>query len=109
MTEHAGSGVVAGSLDLLILKTLALEPTHGWGIGQRIEQITGFQLKLGSLYPALERLEAAGDVAAEWGTSGNNRRARFYRLTPAGKRRLAAEVKDWRQRIRGILRLIEAT
>ncbi|MFN0179255.1 MAG: PadR family transcriptional regulator [Gemmatimonadales bacterium] len=109
MAEQPVGGVVAGTLDLLILKTVALEPMHGWGVGRRIEQVTGFRLKLGSLYPALERLEAAGEIEAEWRLSDNNRRARYYRLTAIGRKRLAAEIRHWRRRIDGILRLIEAT
>ncbi len=99
-----------GVLDLLILKTLALGPNHGWGIQQRIRQVSDDALTVsaGSLYPALHRLEAAGVVASEMALSDNNRRARLYRLTAAGRRRLNAETEDWRQfsvAIRRVLRL----
>ena len=89
--------MAAEKLDLLILKTLALTPQHGYGIGQRIEQMSGgvFRVTLGSLYPALQRLERDGLIDAEWRASDNNRRARYYRITAAGRRRLAAEQKDW--------------
>ncbi len=88
-----------GALDLLILKTLALRPNHGWGIQQRIRHVSRDALGVsqGSLYPALHRLEAAGFLASEMAPSDNNRRARVYRLTPAGRRRLAAETVDWQQ------------
>jgi transcriptional regulator len=102
--------VVPGTLDLLILKTLALEPMHGWGVGKRIEQVSGvFRVRLGSLYPALERLQEAGLIAASWKQSENNRRARYYRLTAAGERRLQTELKEWGTRAAGILRILEAT
>lgn len=99
-----------GALDLLILKTLALGPNHGWGIQQRIRQVSGEALSVsqGSLYPALHRLEAAGMLASEMASSENNRKARLYRLTPAGRRRLDAETADWQQfslAIRRLLRL----
>jgi PadR family transcriptional regulator PadR len=86
-----------GTLDLLILRTLALEPQHGWGIAQRIQQTSRDVLSVtqGSLYPALYRLEEQGAIAAEWGTSENNRRAKFYRLTRAGKRLLERETESW--------------
>jgi len=101
--------VVQGTLDLLILKTLALGPLHGWGIGQRIEQVSGvFRVKLGSLYPALQRLEDADLIEAEWQQSENNRRARYYRLTRAGRRRLESEVDEWKRLAAGIARVIEA-
>ena len=85
--------VLQGTLDLLILKALSLEPMHGWGISQRIQQISQdvLQVNQGSLYPALHRLEHRGWIVAEWGTSENNRRAKFYRLTAQGRRQLAAE------------------
>jgi PadR family transcriptional regulator len=102
--------VVPGTLDLLILKILSREPMHGWGIGREIEQVSGvFTVKLGSLYPALDRLHAEGLVAADWRTSENNRRARYYRLTKAGTRRLRAERDDWDRRAAGIARVLEAT
>jgi PadR family transcriptional regulator PadR len=89
--------LLQGTLDLLILKTLALKPMHGWGIAQRVQQTSRdvLQVQQGSLYPALHRLEHQGWIAAAWGTSENNRRAKFYRLTAAGRRQLERETKDW--------------
>ncbi|NOT08144.1 MAG: PadR family transcriptional regulator [Gemmatimonadales bacterium] len=89
--------LLQGTLDLLVLQTLIGGPMHGWGIAQRIldRSRSVLEVNQGSLYPALHRLEDRGWVAAEWGTSENNRRARFYRLTPAGKRRLALERAAW--------------
>jgi PadR family transcriptional regulator PadR len=86
-----------GTLDLLILRTLELEPQHGWGIAQRIQQTSRDVLSVtqGSLYPALYRLEEQGAIAAEWGISDNNRRAKFYRLTRAGRRLLERETESW--------------
>jgi len=91
--------LLQGTLDLLILKTLALEPMHGWGIAQRIQQISKevLQVGQGSLYPALHRLENQGWIASEWSTSDNNRRAKFYSLTAAGRRQLAKELGEWRK------------
>jgi PadR family transcriptional regulator PadR len=88
-----------GSLDLLVLKTLSLEPMHGWGISQRVQQISGGALEVnqGSLYPALQRLEKGGLITSGWRTTENNRRARYYELTPAGRRSLGAEVEGWRR------------
>ncbi len=89
--------LLQGTLDLLILQTLALEPMHGWGITQRIQQVSKdvFQIGQGSLYPALYRLEYKGCIKAEWGNSENNRRAKFYRLTAAGRKQLRSEVETW--------------
>ena len=101
--------VLQGTLDLLILRTIALEPMHGWAIAQRIQQISDDLLRVqqGSLYPALHRLEHQGWIAAEWGASENNRRARFYSITRSGRRQLARETEDW-QRISGaIARLLQ--
>lgn len=108
MAANAGaSDVVPGTLDMLILRVLAGEPMHGWGIGQRIEESSGvFTVKLGSLYPALDRLHADGLVSAEWRASENNRRARFYRITKAGERRLQVERRQWEQRVAGIARVL---
>ena len=96
------------NLDLLILKTLDLDPLHGYGIGQRIEQMSGgvFRLTLGGLYPALQRLERSGLVRAQWSTSDNNRRARYYALTPAGRRRLGAQQKAWTRTAEAMLRIL---
>ncbi|MFA5910456.1 MAG: PadR family transcriptional regulator [Vicinamibacterales bacterium] len=89
--------LLQGTLDLLILKTLALGPQHGWGIAQRILQISDHVLRVnqGSLYPALQRLETAGWLDAEWGASDNNRQARFYHLTRKGERQLKDETRQW--------------
>jgi transcriptional regulator len=97
-------------LDLLILKTLALQPMHGYGIGQRIEQTSGgvFRITLGALYPALQRLERGGLVRASWSISDNNRRARYYALTPAGRRRLSADQKAWERRVEAMMRVLHA-
>lgn len=89
--------LLQGTLDLLILQTIALEPMHGWGIAQRIQQASQdvLQIGQGSLYPALYRLEYKGWIKAEWGNSDNNRRAKFYRLTTAGRKQLQSEVETW--------------
>ena len=89
--------VLQGTLDLLILKTLALEPMHGWGIAQRIQQVSKevLQVQQGSLYPALYRLERKGLIQAEWGASENNRRAKYYSLTRVGREQLEKEIADW--------------
>jgi len=92
--------VLQGTLALMVLKTLdVLGPQHGWGIARRIEQISGDLLAVnqGTLYPLLLRLENEGSIASEWGASENNRRARFYRLTAAGRKQLHAETRDWEQ------------
>ncbi|KAF0247441.1 MAG: transcriptional regulator PadR-family [bacterium] len=91
--------LLQGTLDLLILKTLALEPMHGWGISQRIEQISQGVLSInqGSLYPALHRLEKQGWINSEWGSSENNRQAKYYQLTPIGKNQLEEETQNWEQ------------
>ena len=93
-----------GSLDLLVLKTLSLAPMHGWGISHRVQQISDGALEVnqGSLYPALQRLEKDGFVTSEWGTTENNRRARYYRLTAAGHRALGAEMESWRRFAAGL-------
>ena len=91
--------VLQGTLDLLILKTLALEPMHGWGIAQRIQQVSRdiLQIQQGSLYPALYRLERKKCIRAEWGASENNRRAKFYTLTKTGRQQLEREMAEWKQ------------
>ena len=96
---HANADVLQGTLDLLILKALSVEPMHGWGVAQRIQQISRdvLQVNQGSLYPALHRLEQRGWIAASWGASDNNRRAKFYRLTATGRKQLHAEVATWRR------------
>ena len=89
--------LVQGTLDLLILRTLALQPMHGWGIAQRIRQVSNEVLRVhqGALYPALHRLEQQGWIRAKWGESENNRRAKFYQVTRAGRRQLGAETARW--------------
>ena len=96
--------LVQGTVDLLIMKTIVLEPLHGWAIAQRIRQLSDEILHLpqGSLYPALQRLERQGWITAEWGASENNRRARFYRLTKAGRKRLDQEEAAWHRLSSGI-------
>ena len=95
-------------LDLLILKTLELAPLHGYGIGQRIEQTSGgvFRITLGALYPALQRLERTGMVKGEWDVSDNNRRARYYKITAAGRRRLANGQKAWELNVTAMMRVL---
>ena len=103
--------VLQGTLDLLILRTIALEPMHGWAIAQRIQQISNDLLRVqqGSLYPALHRLEHQGWITAEWGTSDANRRARFYSLTRAGKRQLETEVSKWERLSAGVTLVLRRT
>lgn len=102
--------LVQGTLDLLILKTLALGPMHGWAVGQRIQQISNGVLLVqqGSLYPALHRLEQQDFIRSEWGDSENNRRAKFYSLTRAGKKRLGKELADW-ERLSAAIALVVRT
>lgn len=97
-------------LDLLILKALALAPLHGYGIGQRIEQMSGgvFRITLGALYPALQRLERSGRVTGSWSVSENNRRARYYTITPAGRRRLTSGQKAWARNVAAMMRVLGA-
>jgi PadR family transcriptional regulator, regulatory protein PadR len=93
------SDALRGSIQLLVLKTLSLAPIHGWGIGQRIEQISEGSLEVnqGSLYPALQRLEQRGLITSDWRTSENNRRARYYEITDTGRAALGSEVESWRR------------
>ena len=110
-TAESRSDLLQGTLDVLILKTLQLGPMHGWGISQRIQQRSRdvLQVHQGSLYPALQRLEANGWIAAEWGSSENNRRARFYSLTRAGRKRLADETENWERLSAAVARILAAT
>ena len=98
-----------GTLDLLILKTVALEPQHGWAISERIQQISSEVLRIqqGSLYPALHRLERRGWIKAKWGTSENNRRAKYYELTKSGRKQLEAEETAWRKLIAAVGQVLE--
>jgi PadR family transcriptional regulator, regulatory protein PadR len=93
----AATDLLQGTLDLLILRTLALESMHGWGIAARIQQVSqdALQIGQGSLYPALHRLEYKGWIRAEWGASDNNRKAKYYSLTRAGQKQLQVELADW--------------
>jgi len=100
-----------GTLDMLVLKALSLGPMHGYGIGQRIQQLAHdmLQVEEGTLYPALWRLESKGLLAAEWGLSENNRKAKFYRLTPEGRRQLRHEVKTWQAYAAAVAKVLAAT
>jgi transcriptional regulator len=102
-------GLPQGTLDLLILKTLTLEPQHGWAISERLRQISSaaFQIRQGSLYPALHRLERRGWIKARWGASENNRRAKYYELTSRGRARLEAEADAWRKLSTAVSRVLE--
>jgi len=99
MGRDTPSDVLQGTLDLLVLKTLALEPMHGWGIAQRIQQMSRNALDVGqgSVYPALLRLENSAFITSDWGTTENNRRAKYYRLTALGQRQLQRETDSWRK------------
>jgi PadR family transcriptional regulator PadR len=101
--------LLPGTLDLLLLKALSLEPMHGYGIAQRLRQISGdvFQIEEGTLYPALQRLLAKGWVAGEWKQTENNRRARYYRLTPSGRKQLKTEREDFERLLGAIVRVMD--
>ena len=103
--------LVRGTLDMLILKTLSLQALHGLGVSRRIDQISGgvFFVQPGSLFPALHRLEQEGWIKGQWGESDNNRKAKFYQLTPGGRRRLGEERANWAQAVRAISKVLEAT
>ena len=105
------NSVVQGTLDMLILKTLALEPMHGYGIGLRIEQISKgvFQVNAGSLFPAFRRLQRQGLINGEWRATENNRRAKYYLLTDAGRKQLNTEAREWQAQSAAIARILEAT
>ena len=109
MTD-ANTDVIQGTLDMLILKTLSLEPMHGFGIGRRVEQVSRgvFKMNPGSLLTALQRLERAGLLDSEWRKTENARRAKFYSLTRSGKKRLQEETADWTRRSSAIARLLKA-
>jgi transcriptional regulator len=104
------AGLVQGTLDMLILKTLALEPMHGYGIGARLHQVSGwvFQVNAGSLFPAFRRLERAGWIRSEWRATENNRRARYYIATARGLKRLEREAQEWGRLTGAITRILEA-
>jgi PadR family transcriptional regulator PadR len=109
MTAKFKLDLLQGTLDLLILKTLALGPMHGWGISQRLQQMSADVLRVnqGSLYPALHRLEAAGWIDAEWGASENKRQAKFYRLTKTGERQLREETAMWEVMAGAVARVLK--
>lgn len=111
MPQRSQTDALRGSLDLLVLKTLSLAPMHGWGISQRLQQISEGVLDVnqGSLYPALQRLEKDGLIASEWGTTDNNRKARYYRLTAAGRRALGRELENWRRFAAGLEAVLRTT
>jgi PadR family transcriptional regulator PadR len=103
--------VMQGTLDMLVLKAVSLAPMHGWGITQRIEQITGDVLRVnpGALYPALERLQDRGWISAEWGTTENSRRAKYYRLTARGRKQLGQETDSWRRLVAAVEAVLRTT
>ena len=105
------SELLPGTLDLLILKTLSLAPMHGYGISRRLTQISGgiFEIKAGTFFPALYRLEEDGLISGEWGVSENNRRARFYRLTATGRKKFQSEKAHWKRSALAITRVLAAT
>ena len=119
LVEAAGGGSMAkkrvelpqGTLNLLILRTLAVGPEHGWAISERIQQVCGnvLQIQQGSLYPALHRLERRGWIKATWDASENNRRAKYYELTPAGRRQLQAEQSAWNKLAAAVAQVLEMT
>ena len=104
------SELLQGTLDLLVLRILALEPMHGWGIGERIHLFSGqvFQVNQGSLYPALQRMRRKGWIRADWRRTENNRRARYYALTPDGEKQLSAQRVEWRRTSGAVERILEA-
>ena len=109
--DEKSSELVQGTLDMLILKTLALEPMHGYGIALRIEQISKgvFRVNPGSLFPAFRRLERAGWIKSEWRPTENNRRAKYYVLTERGRSKLKTERREWGRQIAAIARILEAS
>ena len=111
MAQNPAADVLQGTLDLLVLKTLALQPMHGWGIAQRIQEMSRNALDVGqgSVYPALLRLQNRGLVSNEWGVTENNRRARYYRLTSLGRRQLETETDSWRRYAQAVELILNAT
>ena len=110
MVEKA-SDLVQGTLDMLILKTLALEPMHGYGIAVRLEQMSMkvFRVNAGSLFVALQRLQRAGLIRNEWKETENNRRAKYYSISEAGRKRLSSETREWERQVAAIARILEAS
>jgi transcriptional regulator len=111
VADQPAAGVLPGTLDLLILKAVSLGKLHGYGVLLRIEQISGgaLQIQQGALYPALYRLEFQGLISSEWGTSDNNRRAKYYRLTATGRKRLGEETASWNRHAQAIALALSAT
>ena len=111
MAKESPADVLQGTLDLLVLKTLALQPMHGWGIAQRIQQISRNALDVGqgSVYPALLRLENQGWITSDWGTTENNRRAKYYSLTAAGQKELDAELGRWERFTTAVALVLQTT
>ena len=110
MTPEKPSDLVQGTLDMLVLKTLALEPMHGHGISVRIEQISKgvFRLNAGSLFLAIQRLQREGLITGDWKPTENNRRARYYALTEQGRKKLSSETREWERQVAAIARILEA-
>lgn len=108
--DEPSTDVIQGTLDLLILKSLSLQPMHGYGIARRVEQVSGgvFKVNPGSLLTALRRLERRGWLEAEWQTTESSRRAKVYRLTRSGRKQVEVETEDWRRRAAAVQRLLEA-
>jgi transcriptional regulator len=111
VTIRQQTDALRGSLDLLILKSLSLAPMHGWGITRRIQQTSDgiLEINLGSLYPALQRLEKNGLIESDWGTTDNNRRARYYELTAAGRKALGQELDSWKRFATGLDAVLRST
>jgi PadR family transcriptional regulator PadR len=111
MTIRQQADALRGSIDLLVLKTLSLQPMHGWGISQRVQQMSKGTLEVnqGSLYPALQRLEKSGLIESDWGTTDNNRRARYYEITAAGRRALREERESWKRFAAGLDAVLRTT
>jgi PadR family transcriptional regulator, regulatory protein PadR len=110
MPDKSGD-VVQGTLDMLILKTLALEPMHGYGVAVRIEQVSKgvFRVNAGSLFVAFQRLQRSGLIKSEWKATENNRRAKYYTLTEQGRKKLQKETRDWSRQVAAIARILEAS
>jgi PadR family transcriptional regulator PadR len=110
MTDKS-SDLVQGTLDMLILKTLALEPMHGWGVAVRIEQMSKgvFRVNAGSLFVAFQRLQRAGLVKSEWKATENNRKAKYYALTDQGRKKLQTETREWSRQVAAIAKILEAS
>lgn len=110
MSQQGRLDLPQGTLDLLILKTVALEPQHGWAISERVQQMSdeALQVQQGSLYPALHRLERRGWIKARWKTTDNNRRAKYYELTKAGEKQLQAQAESWRRLAVAVAQILDA-